>query len=174
MNKVFLFSVFGSALILSACDGSGLKQQLGLDRKSPDEFAVMQRAPLEMPSDLTKLPPPQPGMPRPQDTTAKQQAAKVILGDAGVVTNNALSSSEESLLQKTNATGVSPDIRRQLDEDAREEKSDKRPVIKRLLNVGDGDPSAVVVDAKAEAKRIQDAKAAGQPITTGDTPVIEE
>lgn len=174
MKTLFLFSVLGSAIILSACSGSNIKQQLGLDRKSPDEFAVMQRAPLEIPSDLKTLPIPQPGLQRPQDMTAKQQASKVIFGGAEVAKTDRLSSSEESLLQKTNATAVSQNIRRQLAEDAAEEKNDKRPVIKRLMNIGDGDPSAVVVDAKAEAKRIQDAKAAGKPVTTGDTPVIEE
>ncbi len=174
MKTLFLCSVLGSAIILSACSGSNIKQQLGLDRKSPDEFAVMQRAPLEIPSDLKTLPIPQPGLQRPQDMTAKQQATKVIFGEAGVTKADSLSSSEEALLQKTNATAVSPNIRRQLAEDAEEEKNDTRPVIKRLMNIGDGDPSAVVVDAKAEAKRIQDAKAAGKPVTTGDTPVIEE
>ena len=174
MKKLFLFSVLGSAIILSACSGSNIKQQLGLDRKSPDEFVVMQRAPLEIPSDLKTLPIPRPGLQRPQDMTAKQQASKVIFGGAEVVKTDSLSSSEEALLQKTKATAVSPNIRRQLAEDAAQEKNDKRPVIKKLMNIGDGDPSAVVVDATAEAKRIQDAKAAGKPVTTGDTPVIEE
>lgn len=173
MHKLFIVSVMCSTFLLTGCDS--VKSKLGLDRHSPDEFSVMQRAPLEIPSDLTKLPVPQPGLPRPQDVTAKQQAAQVVLGNAaGTPLSEMVSSSEKALLSKTNATASSPDIRRQLAEEASQEKSDKRPVIKRLLSIGDGSPSAVVVDAEAEAKRIRDAKAAGKPVTTGETPVIEE
>ena len=174
MNKIFLFSLLGSMAILSGCEGSNIKHQLGLDRKSPDEFAVMQRAPLEIPSDLTKLPKPQLGMPRPQDVTAKQQATAVILGSSVSTVSETTTPAEDALLQKANANAASSDIRRKLAVESTEQKNDKRPVIKRLMGIGDGDPSSVVVDAKAEAKRIQDAKAAGKPITTGDTPVIEE
>lgn len=171
MHKLFLFSAACSVFILSGC--GTVKSQLGLDRHSPDEFAVMQRAPLEIPSDLTTLPAPQPGMPRPQDVSAKQQAAQAILGSAGALSETT-SSSEEALLQKTNATVANSNIRRQLAEESGQEKNDKRPVIKKLLDLGSNEPSAPVVDAKAEAKRIKDAKAAGKPVTTGDTPVIDE
>lgn len=174
MKRKFLFSILGSAIILSGCNGSNIKQQLGLDRKSPDEFSVMQRAPLEIPMDLTKLPAPQLGMPRPQDVTAKQKATQVILGNSASVPSVEASSAEEDLLQKANASVVNVDIRRQLAVESTDTNNDKRPVFKRLIGLGDDSSSSVVVDAKAEAKRIQDAKAAGKPITTGDTPVIEE
>jgi Protein of unknown function (DUF3035) len=174
MNKVFLFSVMSSVVILSGCGDTNIKQQLGLDRHSPDEFSVMQRAPLEIPADLKNLPLPQPGLQRPQDVTAKQKATQIILGTVEAPTNEATSAAEENLLQKTNAKEQNQDIRRQLAEESQKTQNDKRPVFKRLLNVGDSDPSAVVVDAKAEAKRIEDAKKSGQPVTTGETPVIEE
>jgi hypothetical protein len=174
MNKLVLFSMISAATILSGCGGTNIKEQLGLERHSPDEFSVLQRAPLEIPSDLKNLPVPQPGVQRPQDVTAKQQATKIILGSAQAPANEDASSSEEILLQKTNATANNQNIRQQLAKEAKEKKNDKRPVIKRLLNVGDSDPSAVVVDAKAEAQRLKDAKNAGKPVTTGETPVIEE
>lgn len=172
MNKLFLFSVACSTIVLSGC--GGVKEKLGLDRHSPDEFAVIHRAPLEIPSDLTILPMPQLGLQRPQDISAKQQAEKVVLGDSGINVSEKASSAEESLLQKANANGNNKNIRAQLAKEGSQEQKDKRPVIKKLLSVGDSDPSATVVDAKAEAKRIQDAKAAGKLITTGETPVIEE
>lgn len=174
MNRLVLFCLLSSATILSGCGGSSIKEQLGIDRHSPDEFSVLQRAPLEIPTDLKNLPVPQPGLQRPQDITAKQQATKIILGNTETSVNQEASSSEEILLQKTNATANNPNIRQQLAKEAKEQKNDKRPVIKRLLNVGDSDPSAVVVDAKAEAQRLKDAKDAGKPVTTGETPVIEE
>ena len=50
------------ALVLSGC--SGARQTFGLDRKPPDEFSVVTRAPLAVPPEY-QLRPPQPGAPRP-------------------------------------------------------------------------------------------------------------
>ena len=48
-----------------------------MDQVGPDEFAVESRAPLTIPPDFA-LRPPQPGAPRPQETTAAERARKVI------------------------------------------------------------------------------------------------
>src|SRR5271166_5359348 len=63
------------ALLLSAC--TDFKRSIGLEKTSPDEFAVESRAPLTIPPDFD-LRPPQPGAPRPQEKTADQQARQVI------------------------------------------------------------------------------------------------
>jgi Protein of unknown function (DUF3035) len=64
-----------SALLLSGC--TDLKRSIGLEKTSPDEFAVESRAPLTMPPDFD-LRPPQPGAERPQEKTANLQARQVI------------------------------------------------------------------------------------------------
>src|SRR5260370_22235205 len=63
------------ALLISGC--SDLKKAIGLERTSPDEFAVESRAPLTMPPDFN-LRPPQPGATRPQEKTSDQQARPAI------------------------------------------------------------------------------------------------
>src|SRR5260370_7041930 len=63
------------ALLISGC--SDLKKAIGLERTSPDEFAVESRAPLTMPPDFN-LPPPQPGATRPQANTSHQQRRHAI------------------------------------------------------------------------------------------------
>jgi Protein of unknown function (DUF3035) len=63
------------ALLLQSC--TDLKKAIGLEKSSPDEFAVESRAPLEMPPDFD-LRPPQPGAARPQDKSSDQQARKLI------------------------------------------------------------------------------------------------
>jgi len=63
------------ALFLSGC--SDLKKAIGLEKTSPDEFAVESRAPLTMPPDFN-LRPPQPGAARPQEKSSDQQARQVI------------------------------------------------------------------------------------------------
>ena len=62
-------------LALSACEG--VREQFGMTKQSPDEFRVVARAPLSLPPDFT-LRPPEPGLARPQEGTATQQARKAI------------------------------------------------------------------------------------------------
>lgn len=67
-----ILSVLAIGVGLSAC--SGVQKQLGLERVSPDEFAVVSRAPLSLPPDVN-LRPPQPGAARPQEGTMTDAAA---------------------------------------------------------------------------------------------------
>ncbi len=163
-----LVFVFG----LTGCEN--MKDKLGLSRHAPDEFAVMQRAPLVVPQDLSVLPPPNPGAPRPMETPATMQAKSAILGDAiSSDFSEASSNAESALLQQAGAGQAHSGIRATVNREAKEEVEDNRPVIKRLMGDNDENP-ATVVDAASEAKRIQDAKRAGQPITTGKTPTIQQ
>lgn len=62
-------------LLIAGC--SDWKKTIGLEKSTPDEFAVESRAPLTMPPDFN-LRPPQPGAPRPQEKSSDQQARQTI------------------------------------------------------------------------------------------------
>lgn len=169
------------SLLLMATGCSEIKSELGLDRHTPDEFAVMQRAPLEIPTDLHTLPKPQPGLPRPQDVSAKEQAQEVILGTKAsenrVVEAQApakASAGENALMNRIGTQKADTDIRQKVTAEQGKTEKDNRSVVKRLMNIGDQTAGTKVVDAQAEAKRIQDAKKAGKPITEGSTPSIDD
>jgi hypothetical protein len=68
-----------AGMLISGC--TDLKKAVGLEKNSPDEFAVESRAPLEMPPDYD-LRPPQPGASRPQEKSSDKLARQVI-EDAG-------------------------------------------------------------------------------------------
>src|SRR5262249_54092103 len=68
-------ALWSATLLVQGC--SDLKRAIGLEKASPDEFAVESRAPLEMPPDFD-LRPPQPGASRPQEKSSDQQARKLI------------------------------------------------------------------------------------------------
>lgn len=180
MKQLLKISIYGVFLLTAGCDT--VKTELGLDRHTPDEFAVMQRAPLEIPTDMTSLPVPQPGMDRPQDVTAKQQAEDVILGDvasrtAGANSTTAIdkpSAAENALINKAGGGTTDSQIRQKLAAESDQGDKDKRTVVKRIMSIGDNAGATKVVDAEAEAKRIQDAKKAGKPITEGITPSIDD
>jgi len=171
-KQMTLFMAAISLLGLTGCEMT--KEQLGLTRRSPDEFMVMSRAPLEMPQNMTSLPAPHPGMKRPQETPAVAQAKQAIIGSEQVTHLESQSSSEQMLLQKTGATTARSDIRAIVNKEAIEDVEDKRPVIKKLLNVGSDQPPATIVDPAAEAERIKANKAAGKPLTEGETPTIDD
>lgn len=166
--------IFGCAalmLLTTGCERA--KEELGLTRHTPDEFAVMKRAPLEIPSDMTDLPKPRPGAQRPQEVAAKSQAQQVVLG-TNASGSDQKSGAEQSLLTKAGAAQASPKIRSVVDRESAENSKDHRPVVKRLLNIGSDESAATVVDPAAEAERIQSNKKAGKPVTAGETPTQDE
>lgn len=63
------------AMALGGC--SNWKQTLGIEPISPDEFAVESRAPLTVPPDFS-LRPPEPGAPRPQETSMANKAQGIV------------------------------------------------------------------------------------------------
>lgn len=181
MNQLLRISVCGIFLLSAGCDT--VKSELGLDRHTPDEFAVMQRAPLEIPTDLNTLPVPQPGMDRPQDVTAKEQAKEVILGeivksksDGATVKSVSTkpSAAENALVNKIGGGTTDSQIRQKIAAEVADGDQDNRPVVKRIFGIGKETVGSRVVDAEAEAKRIQDAKKAGKPVTEGATPSVED
>jgi len=64
-----------SGFFLSAC--TDFKRAIGIEKTSPDEFAVESRAPLTLPPDFD-LRPPQPGASRPQERSAADKARGVV------------------------------------------------------------------------------------------------
>lgn len=168
MKKLLIISLL-SATILGGC--ARVKEELGMTRRTPDEFSVVKRAPLEIPPDLNQvaaLPTPRPGMQRPQETSPEQAAQAAILGSPVPVSQQA-SSVESAILQKAGATNADNNIRNVVDREAVENAEKNRPVAKRIMNWGNKkDPgAAVIVDAPAEAQRLKQNK-------TGETPSIEE
>ncbi len=174
MNKYILIGALTiSSFSLAGC--SGVKDSLGLEKESPDEFAVITRAPLEMPSKLA-LPPPTLGMARPQEQATNKQARKALLGETKNTNSNKLTLAEETLLQKAGASEVDPDIRAKIDKETYELQDRNKPVAEKLLNISGNNkrPSATIVDAEKEVERIKKNKQEGKNITDGEIPVIEE
>jgi hypothetical protein len=60
---------------LTGCDS--FKKAIGMEKTSPDEFAVESRAPLTIPPDFD-LRPPQPGAGRPQEVSPSDKAQTVL------------------------------------------------------------------------------------------------
>ncbi len=170
------FLILGAAALLLVACGE-IREDLGLGRTAPDEFAVVDQPPLSMPPDFD-LRPPQPGAARPQSVDMKQRAEDVVFGgnkDAAATADAAAtpSDAEKALLEKTGADKAPTDIRQTVDREAAEKVVSSPHLVDSLLFWKHELPAGTVVDAPAEAARIKDAKEKNENIGQGQTPVIE-
>jgi len=171
MAKSRFFLLLGcAALILTAC--GEVREDLGMGRNPPDEFAVMERPPLAMPPDYG-LHPPRPGALRPQNVDTTQQASDSVLGNSSTPSGS-MSEGEKALLIAAGATKADPNIRETVDHEAAQKVVASPHLIDRLTHWGDDQKPSTTVDPTAEAERIKKAQQNNQPVTTGATPVIEK
>lgn len=172
MNRYGLM-IIGFALALGGC--SSARETMGLNKKAPDEFKVLKRAPLELPPEYA-LRPPRPGAPRPQEMDTASKAAQTVFGSQEQH-SQVPSNSASALLQQAGANSADPSIRSTLDQEVEELNETNKTVSQKLLGVtglgGKNDPASVV-DAKKEAERLKENAEAGKTVTDGETPVIEE
>mgnify|MGYP000217410610 CR=1 FL=1 len=161
MTKLSSFLLYGlavpAALTLMGC--SSLRETVGLNRHAPDEFAVAQHAPLEIPADF-RLYPPTPGAPRPQEASADQEAQKILIGKSVGADKTSIpttSAAEQSILKRTGADKADPTIRAQVETEKSEEIDENVPTINRIMNLGGSAKTGkgVVLDPKAEVERLK-------------------
>lgn len=90
-------------LLLSGCDG--VRETLGFQHNTPDEFSVATAPPLAIPPDYA-LRPPQPGAAPSQSVPAQAQAQAALLGDSTTTAAAPAGSSvgEAALLQAAGST----------------------------------------------------------------------
>jgi Protein of unknown function (DUF3035) len=152
-------------LSLTAC--SNARESLGLNKETPDEFAVVRHAPLEMPPSIV-LPPPRPGMDRPQEKTVSTQAKQTLFGEnAPLNQTSTKSSGEAALLEKTGALQADPNIRNTIDAESAEVERKNKPVLDKLLGLGGKkvENKTETLDPKTEFDRLR-----RQNVPTPDLP----
>lgn len=174
-------------LLLAGCSGGSVQRALGMGKRSPDEFAVVSRAPLIVPPDFD-LRPPRPGEPRPQVGTAGDQARAQLLEQSASSTSTSLaaagspaspaapttSAGQQALLQEAGATNVNPAVRQQIAAENQSLAAVEGELFNRLLAWREPVTLGATVDAPAESERLIANRAEGQPPTAGDTPSVVE
>lgn len=160
------------ATALAGC-GDDLSRSFGVTRDVPDEFTVTTRAPLSMPPDF-EVRPPRPGAPRPQEADAPVSAEAALVPQAALADPGAGStpSAGQDALVKAAGPAAPADIRRRIEREASLDQPN-RNLTDQLLFWKTPTPPGVVVDPTRESKRLQTNAALGQPVTTGDTPIIQ-
>lgn len=143
---------------LPACGGLG--KALGLEKSSPDEFAIVTKAPLVIPPDFA-LRPPKPGAPRPQEQDPSQAAAQALFNDDATGGTTTATRGEMIFLSKAGALEADSAIRLVLDKEM--EKADEKDssLIERMLFWQDsGEGQGKVLDASVKPEDLKDGEAA--------------
>jgi hypothetical protein len=159
------------ALPLGACEG--VRDQLGLNKSSPDEFNVVTRAPLTLPPDYN-LRPPDPGAPPSGETTVQDRVKAALNISTSDQTSGPTTAGENALLERAGVTEAAPDIRRLINEDNAIYAEDNDGFVDSLIFWQDGGEIGVIVDPTRENQRLQEAEALGETPTGDDTVIIEK
>lgn len=158
LKLVTLLSV--AAVSLSAC--SDFRRAIGTEKSSPDEFAVVVRAPLSLPPDFTL---------RPQgpddETAAAAPLATEVAEDIFAQQRRELTGYDE-LFQLSK---IAPDIRTVVDEETAGIRFERRLPIQVLFGgIADVGP---VLDQLQEDARLRENRASNLPLNQGASPAID-
>ncbi|MBY8975093.1 DUF3035 domain-containing protein [Rhodobacteraceae bacterium NNCM2] len=155
--------MIGALVTVAGCESLGNPFQAFASKKpTPDEFAVVARAPLVMPTN-DALPEPTPGTPSPLDPDPQKNAIEALAGTSQTVPSSTqISQSEEVLLSSANAAAATSEIRYQLEQDKikeEEEKPYEPPLITELI-FGTSEEEKLdketLLDPNAESRRLQE------------------
>src|SRR5215475_7659519 len=149
-RRLLSFAVLAASLgLLAACDS--LREEAGLTKQSPDEFAVTTKAPLIIPPDYN-LHPPSPGAaPLNQtDPTSSAELAMFNNTDPSTVAaqmQGSYSPGEKMLLANAGTQNSDPTIRAQLQSDEKNMQGADPSFTDRIL----GSPAKAAPQPKASA-----------------------
>lgn len=167
--------VLAVPLLAGGCQET--RRAMGYEKSAPDEFQVVQRAPLSLPPDFS-LRPPQPGAVRPQEGNVRDQARQALTGGRQASTPIATAGRTQgdvALLKRAGAEGINPDIRSLVNKEtqalAETDKSFTDTLVfwRKPQVPGTGE----TLDAAKEAQRLRDNQALGKAVTEGQSPRIE-
>lgn len=162
-------------LLVSGC--SDARRAMGYEKSVPDEFQVVEQAPLSMPPDFT-LRPPSPGSARPQDGSTRDQARAAVTGMRGryaPIDTTGKTAGEVALLQRVGAEKTQPNVRTLVNKESQALAEADQTFTDKLVFWRDPLPAGYKeqLDPVAESKRLRENQALGQPVTKGENPIIK-
>ena len=164
-----LLGVFLVGPTLSGC--GEVRNALGYDKKPPDEFAVVARAPLSVPPNFA-LRPPEPGAQRPQEPPKRHGARDLIVKNTGAA-KGPETTSDGTIRRLLRTDEAEPGIREIVNRETAAFVYEDEFLIDKVLFWKPKPPRGIVVDAEQEKKRLQENAALGKKINEGETPTIK-
>jgi hypothetical protein len=152
-------ALVGVALPLVGC--TGFRQAIGVAKVSPDEFAVVTKAPLVIPPDYS-LKPPAPGA-GPTSDSSELAAQRALIGDVNANTAG-LTPGERALLGDAGAQYADPMIRQIIDQEYAGIVDKDRDFADRLIFWSHPNQAkAAELNAAQEARRLGETEPGAKP-----------
>jgi hypothetical protein len=174
VGRSLKFVGLGVCLAASLAGCTGVKSALGVDKKPPDEFAVVTKAPLVIPPDFA-LHPPRPGAQDSQQLTPSQSAEQTVFGK--VASQEAPSADQSqgelALLEAAGAQNADGSIRGMVASDSKAASKDASLTDRLMFWKGDATADQAV-DGATEQGRIKASEAAGQSPAGDDKAKVEK
>ena len=173
-----LGAVMLGATALGGC--SEVRQAVGAEKKSPDEFQIRVRKPLSMPREYG-LRAPRPGATPPQDSRSRDRTRQIVLdsdksrlGTRRVRPQiRGVSGQEAALIAKLGGSSMEPDIRRKVDRESAQIAENQKSFVDSIMFWKDEVKPGKAVEPRKEARRIQEDAALGRQGNAGKVPTIE-
>ncbi len=143
MKNILIIVLFSSLFTVSC---SKVRESAGVNRKSIDEFSVIEHSPLIIPPDFNLLPPNQLEE-KNLENEESELAKEILFGlEDDTKTNNLELSTMENILNQSKASGIDNSIRDEIDERfASEKKSTSKS----------WDDEMEILDSIAESERLR-------------------
>jgi len=172
MTRLSIALALATLLVLPAC--SQVKEELGLNRNSPDEFTVIKRAPLSLPPEYSLRPLSEDGiLGNSAQPTMREEAKTAVFGSKqGTTELPSGSNAEDIFLNKVGTNSADANIRKKLDQDNGYVVLENQSTVDKILRRNAGVKQESLVDPKAEAERLKENAETGRPVTSGAVPVI--
>jgi hypothetical protein len=174
-----IFACISGAVILSfvgalqvGCSADSARDALGIGKQSPDEYLIVERAPLSVPPDY-ELRPPSASDLEAQYADLRERAEKILLGSGDDI-DGPISESEEAFLSDAGALNADAAIRRLIDVESGVRVVEDDRLIDDLMFWGEQEGRDFIVDPVAEAERLRRNFLSGMPVTYGASPTIEQ
>jgi len=165
------------AIAISVVGCDTLRQAAGQDKQSPDEFAIVTKAPLVIPPDYNLRPPTAGAAPTNQLAPTQAAQAALFTADAATVAASlppSMSTGERYLLVNAGVQNADPAIRQEIASDAASTRAGDESFTNSLL-FGSSTPAAdPAVNADAEARRIDAQKAGGAASPSAAAPAAPQ
>ena len=162
------------AVTLSACQDA--RRALGFEKSAPDEFQVVERAPLSMPPEFA-MRPPSPGAVRPQEGNVRDQAKATLLGRRQVtpIQTAGRTEGDVTLLRRAGAEQIQPGVRELVNKETLSLAEADKTLTDKIVFWREPDPLGYkeTLNAEGEAQRLRENQALGRALSDGETPKIE-
>ena len=178
MNQNKVFVCISGAIILSVvgvlqagCSMDSTRDALGMGKQSPDEYLIVEGAPLSVPPDYELRPPSASDL---EATYAdlRERAERILLG-SGNGNDDPISESEVAFLTEAGALNADATIRRTIDVESGAGVIENDLLIDDLMFWSEQEGTGFIIDPVAEAERLRRNALSGLPVTYGASPTIE-